>query len=655
MPKRPKTRSRRESKIPGREWTRWWDLDAESVAQGLEDRARQLWEDDTVRRTDIERNLRRWGLTLSGLYADPSFKAPEALRVNLTKSLTETITAKVGKNRPRPLVLTDGGHFTNKQRAKKLQRFLDGVYQQADVYEKMPAVFRDAMLMGTGVLGTFGDANGHRFSTPRIFPLELLVDAAAATQGIDAARDLIRIHPEDKDTLIEDHPSMAVEIESAALYGPEGSLPSTTAMHGRHRDMRTAMVCEGWRKARTARDGTFIPGRHVKTINGNTLIDEEWADEDFPFVFHFWSAPIRGPWGDSAVSEIRGMEKEVNILLQRAQEAMHRTGLANVLAHTDSKLKIAKTSDEPMTVVTWEGQFKPEIITNQAVHPQIMQQPEVLMRLAANQLGTNELQISASKPAGIESGRALEQLSEEHAVRFDTISKNFEITMSKKLALALVACAKRMDATIKADGGKGLRLQSTYKKEYIDLNWSDVELGPKEFFLDVFPVSVLPHTPAGRTTEVERWQANKWISADEAKSLLDFPDLESVASVSRASFDLLEWQLEQMLDEGKDVQFDPRQDLELARRFGTHAKLKAQRENYPAEHIALLEDFLTSIDEALAPPPAAPPGGPGMPMPQGDPAAMAAAAGPQQLTPDPMGPGMGATPAALPIQGALQL
>lgn len=655
MPKRKRAKSREDGKstrIAGaaREWTRWWDLDDDSVAQGLEDRIRQLWEDDEPRRLDAERNLKRWGLSLAGLYADPTIRiGRDALRINLTKSLTETITAKVGKNRPRPLVLTDGGHFTNKQRSKKLQRFLDGAYQQADVYVTLPLWFRNAMLMGTGILHVHGNPNVRRFYVENVFPLEVLIDNVEATKGIEAARTIYRLHPEDKDGLIEDHPDCALEIESAAMYGPEGQLPMSTILNGQHRDVRTAMVCEGWRTARYDSAGDLVEGRHVKTVNGCVLLDEPWKDTSFPFVFHHWNAPVRGPWGDSAVSEIRGMEREVNILLQRAQEAMHRTGLATMLVHRDAKYQTAKQGTEPMTVVEWSGQVPPTVTNGQPVHPQILEQPNTLMRMAANQLGTNELQISATKPAGVESGRALEQLSEEHAVRFDTVSKAFELAASKALAIQLVALAKRMDDALRLDG-KSLRLVSTYKKEYIDLDWRECELGPDEFFIDVFPVSVLPHTPAGRTAEVERWQGNKWISADEAKSLLDFPDLESVGSVSRASFDLLEWQLEQMLDKGVDTQFDPRQDLELARRFGTHAKLKAMRENYPTEHIALLEDFLTSIDEKLAPPPA-PTQTPGMPVPQ---ASGLGAPGPEQLSPDPMGIGVGATPGMTAPQVQLQ-
>lgn len=656
-----------------KEWTKWWTCTEETVAGALEDRARMLWEDGYVRREEIELNLKRWGITLSGLYLDDS-KAPSTTsvtRLNITKSLVETITAKIGKLRPRPLILTDGGTFANKIKAKKLQRFVDAVYQQTDAYQLMPQVFRSAMLCGTGVLAIGGNAYRNIFTLENCLPIEFLVDAAESSRGEKFTRSLIRTYPRDKDELMEDFPDFEEEIERAPVYGPESTLPINTITHASTRDIRTASVTEAWRKARYDAKGNLIPGRHVLACNGSTLLDEEWCDTSFPFVFFHWSAPERGFWGASAVAEIRGLEYEANVNLQRGQEAMRRGGMSFVLAHVDSELKETKLTNEPGTVIRWAGQVPPQVITPPAVSPQILEQPDRLLRMAANQLGTNELQISASKPAGVESGRAMEQLSEEHTVRFDTVSKAFEHAMSKALAVGFVSQAKRMDTELKTAGQGGLRLRSTYKKEFIDLKWGEVELGENEMFIDVWPVSVLPHTPAGRTAEVERWQNNTWLSPDEAKELLEFPDIESFSSVSKASRDLVEWQIASMLDDGKTVYPDERQDLEYARRFGTLSKLRAIRENFPDSHIALLEDFLATVEGWIAPPPPMPetaPMGEELPLPEETgmpgmgavPAGMDAAALGGGMGGDLAGqglgqPGMGATAAVLPGQFQMEV
>ncbi len=643
-----------------REFTRWWDVEEDEVAEALEDRAAQLWEDDSVRRDDISANLLRWGLSLSGLYKDNTTQLKGALRLNITKQITETITAKIGKLRPRPLILTDDGKYANKLRAKKLQRFMDAVYKQADVYDIAPSVFRNAMLMDAGVIYVGGNAHRQRFEVENVFPIEVLVDNVEAARGEKHTRTIHRVYPVDKDALLEDYgddPKVAAAIESANAWGPDALDGRPTVLAGKNRDVRTATVTEGWRKARYNAKGDLVPGRHVLACNGVALLDEEWTSQAFPFEFHFWNPPVRGFWGDSAISEIRGMEKEANVNLQRAQDAMRRIGMPIVLAHIDANIQESKLTNEPGTVLRWEGQIPPTVTVSTPVSPQIMEQPERLIRLAANQIGTNELQLSATKPAGVESGRAMEQLSEEHSVRFDTVSKSFEAIFSKGLALQFVRTAKQMDECLKRDGKPGLRLRSTYKKEFIDLKWDDVELGPDELFIDVWPVSVLPQHPAAKTAEVERWQANKWVTNDQAKALLDFPDMESFSSVSRASFELLEWQLGQMLDEGNPVMPDQRQDLQNSLSFGTLAKFKAQREGVAEENIQLLEDFLSVIENWLKPEPA----------PQ-DVAALGAPMDSMPPVADPLGqnsglpmptdlagPGAGATAPVMPMAGTVQL
>ncbi len=587
---------------------RWWTkpkAEPQRVLGAVSGMVKCLWDEDAGRRLDAQRNLARWGLDLNGLYGRPMGLLPKrtALKVNLTKSLTETIVAKIGKQRPRPLFLTDGGSYGLQQRAKKLQRFIDAVYNAVGVYSVTPLVFRNAMLFGTGVFGPGGEAHhprGPRFTLDNVFPLEILVDQVEAVSG--KPQSMYRVHPVAKDHLQNQHPEHVDAIEDAGLCAPDGELPGSEG--GVAHDPRVAVVYEAWHLSDFDADGTPIPGRHVVVCGEAVLVDEEYEEEDFPFLFQHWNPPVRGFWGDSAVGEIRGLEQEVNVLLQRAQDAMKRSGMPFLLSHVDANLKEGKLSNEPGVHYRYEGQIKPEIVTGQPVHPQILDQAWQLRRVAAEQLGTNELQVSATKPAGVESGRALEQLSEEHAVRFETVSRDFERNIAVNLAAHFVRVARVMDAQLKAAGKAGLRLRAVHERDVIDLKWDEAALQPEELFIDTYPVSVLPNTPAGKTAEVERWQANQWITPARSRELLEFPDLEEERSVLNASAELLDWQLAEMLDHGRSVMPNRRQDLQEAVTRGTMALLRAVRTNVPADNTALLEDFLAVIDEWLTPPPA---------------------------------------------------
>ena len=115
---------RRRSRPPNR----WWAIarsEPERVAGALEAEIKRLWDADAWRREETERNTRRFGVWMSGLFPDgsvsPRARQREDLRINIVKSAVETIAARVGSNRPRPRVLTTEGDHTLKVQAKKLQ------------------------------------------------------------------------------------------------------------------------------------------------------------------------------------------------------------------------------------------------------------------------------------------------------------------------------------------------------------------------------------------------------------------------------------------------------------------------------------------------------------------------------------------------------
>lgn len=581
--------------------------------------ADQLWERDTLRRDDIARNLQRFnakdatGRIRTG--------AADNLRVNLTKSVTETLMAKIGKNRPRPTVLTDGADHSLRVRAKKLQKFFDGVYSQAEVYAKSPPVFRDALLGGTGVFHFFADFGNRRVAMERVFPDEILVDPLEAING--TPQTMFRHKYVSKDVLARMFPKEAKEILALASLGQEKTrelFPS----YSPETDALPRMVCvvEAWQLAGRTYGGELVPGKHVIASGECTLRVEPWEHDFFPFEFFHWTAPVRGFWGDSAVGEIRGIEKEVNKLLQSTQKAMHLTGNPWILNPNGAKTPTAKLTNEIGLVVGYEGQVPPTVVTHQAVHPSQLQQCWTLFGKAYELLGTNEQQASGTKPPGIESGRALEQLSEEHLVRFATVSLHWEDLLGRRFPRQLLRVAQELDDAIPG----GFELRATRNKTALKIKWADAKISPDDFFVQCFPTSILPHLPSGRTQEVERWQANGWIDQTQAQNLLDFPDLESTASVSRVDQELLDQQLDLILDEGEEVLPDPRQDLMKALKWGSLRLEKAMLDGYPEENLQKLRNYLTAVEESLPPPPPAP--APPMDPMMGDPMAMAGVTGP---------------------------
>lgn len=599
----------------------WYESDAESVAGLLGAEATRLLHEDEGRLANLERNLQMYGgtrarcirpwqspLNLRGS-VEGAWNA-DKLRLNVVRAATDTVTAKVGKLRPRPTFLTDGGDWSTQRRAKNLQRFMDGAYHQADVYELSMDCFRDAMVLGTGVIHPYAD--GQRVAAERVPCWELFVDRADGLYG--KPRCLLRIKWVARNQISSLYPGH----ESADVDPTTKTYDTDVVGAVREGYVR---VIEAWclpvcpqdeigqyDKRSDAkhydRDYCAHHGRHVVLVGAGVACDEDWACREFPFTFLYWSKPQQGFWGDAAIKEVFGLQVEINKLLQFIQEAMQKTAQPFVMRRKGAIITPAEVTNLVAQVYDVETDGGPlseafQIVSFQSVHPQVMQHLWMLYSKAFEILGSNQLAASASAPPGLESGRALEQLAEEHSERFMTVSRHFEYVFGEATARQLIRVAKEIDASLKAAGkAEGYVIRAPNGRATIKLKWQDVEIDEDGFIIQVFPTSVLPTTPAARIQEVERMAAAQWVSPTEARRMLDFPDLRADTDLATADHDNLMRQLELMLEDGQSVQPEPYQDLAEAIRVAQQSILRAQAEGAPEDHIDLVRDFI-SLAEGL--------------------------------------------------------
>jgi hypothetical protein len=603
----------------------WFTLKREDVGKSVCGMGLQLWLESTPQRRDYEANRKRFRGRNAGRMRRMDGVDRDNARLNITKSTIETLVSRIGSSRPRPRILVSGGNWSLRAKAKKMQKFLDQVYKASKMYELAKGCVRDAMLAGTGVLYHFPDVPRRKVATERVLPGELLVDSAEAYTG--CPQTLIRVKHFSPEVLQAMFPRVDVsrmETVDATELGQDAVVDGGQLIR----------VYEAWHLARPLDVGAkdeadrYEPGRHVIAAGDTTLVDEPWGYDYFPFTFLHWCPPTDGFWGDSAAGEIRGLEREANIMLQRVQKAMKLTGQPMVMAPRSAKVGRAKMTDEIMALVEYDGQVPPTITVGTPSHPQVLQQIWDLKKAAFEQLGTNEYQASAVKPPGIESGRALEQLSEEHIVRFKDFMQRFEGLVAEDIARQVLRCARDLDAALRERGVKeGYVVHSADRRTSLKLVWKDVAISPDDMFVETWPTSILPLTPSARTEEIQRWQDAGWITPQRAISLAEIPDLESEGDLLTADGELLDYQLEQMLDDGKRVSPIVRQNLEFALLRGTYALECAIKEGVPLAHQDQLSVFLDEVQALLdakqsvemgaqgLPGPMPLPGQPGSPMP----------------------------------------
>lgn len=515
---------------------------------------------------------------------------PRSFTFNVIRSCIDTATAKVGQNRPKPLFLTEEGEASMQNRAKRLSKYVEGIFYDAKAYEVAQKVFRDACVFGTGVLYLYWDHDNKsraRLRFERVLPDELLIDEEEGRYGMPS--QLHRRKWVLRDRLVEMFPKFEKEIMSARGERTDATSPSA---------VEHVQVVESWHLPSVpgAKDG-----RHSICIDGATLFSEKWEDDFFPFCFFHWSEPVVGFWGTGLAEELVGIQLEINRLCRDIAAAQRTMASPRIFVEAGSQIVPSHLApglqEGRLPIVKYVGR-PPAFQTPPAISGEIYQSLDRWIQRAYEVTGISQLQATGRKPAGLDSGAALREYNDQVSERFVTVSQRWE-----EFFMDIARKSVSMSKTRYESGDKMLAIVAAEQRFIRTIKWKDVDLEADKFFMKVFPTNLLPSTPAGRLQQVVELLQAELLPRELALSLLDFPDVESFVSLETAALDDIRWTIEQILEDGKPGSVDELTNLALAQQLGMAAVLRAKRMNYPEENVELLRRWVDAVTDKLTPPP----------------------------------------------------
>lgn len=590
--------------------------------------------------------------SLGSLSMDSVTYDPATLSMNVIKPIVDTFVSRIAKSAVVPSPLTSGGNWSQQRRAKELKKYFAGRFESVGVPKMSPIVARDAGLWGTGF--THNYRVGKRIKHERFFPWELLVDPREAQYG--TPRNVIRMRHVDRLELIERFPEFEEEIESARSRDDDdfGITMMTNDM---------VLVLEAWHlpSGDLNDDGELVmserpnDGRHAICISNATLLFEEYKRSYFPFGRYVMQEPLMGWFGSGFGKQLSGLQYTINESAMVVAERHHLSG-AYVFVDDASQISVDHLDNDPgVKVIRSSGGRTPQFVTPQPVHPQSWQFVLDLLPLTNKLSRVSEMAMHGDKPAGIQSGKALQELTDNQDAGWSIASTNYD-QYHMDLAWQFFDLEEEIaeeygDQSVVSKG-------SSYGAHTADkIQWSKVRLDRESFVLDVFPTSALPRTPAARIDYVQSLANAGWLSPDEAKMLLDFPDLERVNNLGQAAYNLVGKLIDRFLSapdpEAEDVYVypEPEFNLDLCVVMTQQAYLNAKVDGADEKNLALLLQFIADAraeakkaKDGDAPPPPAPGAMDGVPAPDlppppggppGPPGGQPMAAAPIQGTPPP--------------------
>lgn len=609
---------------------RWWRPEFEKQRfEHLLSVVNRVWTQQNYRRELHLRHARLYGnLPILGLgpraYARKALAGNSSkLAFNVVKSCVDAYTAKVTKERPKVTFVTSGGDWEIQERAKKLDRFVEGQFYETALYELAPSIVLDSSIYGNGLIHIFIDesSGSKRIGCERVFLWEILVDDEEGVYG--SPRNFYRRKYIDRVVAEEMWPEYRDEIAIAKREEngvDEWGYDSTADQ---------VLITEAWhlRSGPKAKDG-----RHVIAISNCTLLDEEYDKDYFPFIALRKQPCLIGWFGTGLAEELEGIQLELNVLLRKIQRSHHLLAAGHWLVRKGTVNK-QKLDNDIGSIIEYTTD-KPELAVGMTVSPDVYQHLDRLYQKAYEITGISQLQAQGLKPAGLDSGEA-------QRVYLDIQTERFQVSLRLyqhwflEIARQMIDLAREISATtpsfaVKAVGRKTMD-KVIFKEHFLD---------DEDYVLKLYPTNALAREPASRIAQVQTFANAGWVDPREAKRLLDFPDLEEANLYDEASFNLLMDIISDIRNEGRYSAPEPMMDLQEGIKWMQRAYLVGKRDRVPTDRLEMMLTWLeqaTDMIKAATPPP--PP--PMPPMPPGPPGTNPGAPPAMGAPPPPVGPSGG--------------
>lgn len=505
------------------------------------------------------------------------------IKLNVVKSVIDTIFNKVGKNKPLPYFLTSGGTHSQKQKSKNLSKFIDGMFYETEAYRLGKLVLRDALLRGTGVIKPYIENN--QIKIERLKASEVLVDMDEAnfiepTQYHQIARFT-------REELKQMYPKFKEEIDMADAADLSDTDPGEEGGLENCKDPNIIEVIETWVLEQKMGDEVLIEGKHVIGLSNVILHEEPYHKTYPPFIFFKWDHPLMGFWGTGIAENIQSLQVEINKTLRTLQLSLHLTSIPKIFLQRGTTVPRAHLNNKIGGLIVYDGQ-KPSYESTGAVPPELLGHLEWLINQVYQMSGVSVLSAQSLKPSGLDSGKALNTMNDIESERFLLYGQKYEelfidlayrfIDMAKDLS------EKGIEVTAKAHGDKSFET----------MKWSEVAMKDDEFIMKAYPISFFSTTPAAKFQEVQEMINVGMIDRVTAMKLLDFPDLGAVRAEVLGVDSILDKYIDKFL-KGEYVSPSPYLDLQRAQTKIQNAMLEYEADGLEEPKLDLFRRFIDEI------------------------------------------------------------
>lgn len=560
----------------------------------------------------------------------------------VTQGGVDSLHAKLALSRPRPKIVPGSRRFKAKRRSKQLQRWIDGLFKLNATDKLQDDQLHDAEIYGAGVIKAL--VRHGKVVHERRHPGDILTDPREERRS--AVRSLFEVANLDREMLAESEFIDGSAMRKRVLDVDAPPEQEDAGWHDSGVALDQVKVIEAWRLP----SSPSAPGRHVMAVGDIVLLDEEWEWDCFPFSVLVWGRdPERTMQGQGIVERGLRVQSMLNHHCAVIDESFERF-VPKMGAPRTANIDASVIDRKVGQWVEWDGPLPPQVLSPGPISPDFLAYAQELANRWFAVTGVSQMDARSEADPVLESGKAKLVQADINSGRFYAQGKGREracVTLAElSIKLADYLCdhmgkdeeretdeerRERQSMTVDSYATEPGQLalapaddedaEEPAERPMLEVpagrdSWRETipyeaarmkGKGDEAYAIEVFPVSSLSQTVAGRMEEVNQLVSGGYITnPDTARELLDLPLLNEFQDLASARREAAEREIDRCLDAEQGIP-SAYMDLNHALERATQEYCLAGIDEAPDDVLDCLRSFIGATEALIAkqnPPPA---------------------------------------------------
>lgn len=453
---------------------------------------------------------------------------------NVCYSCTDTLVSRLSQDKPKPIFLTDNGHYKERKLAKEANAFMQGELFRTHAYTKGPKLIKDACTFGDGFIKVF--ERNKKVCLERTLPTELLVDFNDGYYSDN--RQLCQIKLVDRSLYSALYPDKEGMIQGA-VHGNVDSTPRSTETISDQ-----FIMAELWHLPSSPDAGD---GRHVIVCSQGAILDEkDWKKERFPFAHLGYNENPVGFFNQGLIEILMPTQMEIYRMLIIESQSIEIMGVPRIYISELSSILETSFNNRIGTIIKGSGEPPVFFSPDAGLGDKVWRWIQWLITNAYQMSGISAMSAGGQKPQGLNSGEAIRSFDQIQEDRFAALAYRYQ-QVFPELSYLMIDCATDI-----ADENKG-KYSTVFpdKNGTREIDFKNIKALKNTYVIQCYEESSLPKDPAGRQAKLSEMRADGEISQQEFRRLSNFPDLEQSDQLAAALEERILFCLDDIVETGE--------------------------------------------------------------------------------------------------------